>query len=294
MIDRFLEGENWDEPPPAMAFERAFGDILDDVAALIASLRNRDGTLAACASERDAEAASAAAVELYVRVPAIVNVILNYKICVEHDLPLHPTVYYELAEARRYRMDHPISELERANRLFRESIELSRAAYRLDPEWDRLAADFRSRLPREILRFVYTGGLDKYTWRASEPARIGALAVIVRKKYAPELLVGAAHGSIMPALLLAEYLCIPLYFIRFSMFKRKDEAPIISLADEAWLSTWRAGKALIFDEDVAKGTTLSLFEQRLSSFFEVTRTACVIRHAGASLRPDFVAKIWWD
>jgi hypoxanthine phosphoribosyltransferase len=108
------------------------------------------------------------------------------------------------------------------------------------------------------------------------------------------LLVAAAHGSIAPALLLAEYLGIPLYFLRFSMFKRKDEAPIVSLADEAWLSTWRRGKGLIFDEDVAKGTTLDLFAQRLRGLFAESRTACVMRHAGARMKPDFAAHIWWD
>ena len=286
MIDRYLAGENWDDPPPAMAFEAAFGVVLDEIASLIATIREEGSGPTATAS--------AAAVKLYVRAPAVVNVILNYKICVEHDLPLHPTVYYELAEARRYRIERPIIELERANRLFRESIELSRAAYRLDPAWEGVAADFRARLPAELAGFVYTGAVDKYTWRASEPARIAALADRVRKGFAPEILVSAAHGSIMPSLLLAEYLGIPLYFLRFSMFKRKDEAPIISLADEAWLSSWRQGKALIFDEDVAKGTTLSLFAQRLEGFFAESRTACVIRHAGSTIKPDFAARIWWD
>jgi hypothetical protein len=284
VIDRFLAGEDWDEAPAAMAFESPYGALLDEIATLVDALNGPE----AAARDRNA------AVKLYVRVPALINVLLNYKICVEHDLPLHPTVYYELTEARRYRMEHPISELERANRLFRESIELSRAAYRLAPDWPQAAADFRSRLPPEILSFIYTGGLDKYTWRASEPTRIATLATTIREAYAPELLVAAAHGSIIPGLLLAEYLGIPLYFIRFSMFKRKDEAPIISLADEAWLSTWRASKALVFDEDVAKGTTLEIFTRTMGGFFAHTKSACVIRHGGASMKPDFIARTWWD
>jgi hypothetical protein len=285
VIDRFLEGEDWDEAPEAMAFAAPYGAILEEIGTLVASLRP-----ASSAEPREA----AAATRLYVRVPALVNVLLNYKICVEHGLPLHPTVYYELTEAKRYRIDHPIIELEKANRLFRESIELSRKAYRLDPGWGEAAAGFRSRLPPEIPAFVYTGGLDKYTWRASEPVRIAKLADKAQKGYSPELIVAAAHGSIIPALLLAEYLDIPLYFLRFSMFKRKDESPIISLADEAWLSTWRECRVLVFDEDVAKGTTLDVFSRKMKELFVDTRSACVIRHAGSSIRPDFSARLWWD
>jgi hypothetical protein len=286
VIDRFLAGEDWEEPPAAMAFEAPYGAILDEVGSLVSILRQPDAA--------DTPASGAAAARLYVRVPALVNVLLNYKICVEHDLPLHPTVYYELAEAKRYRIERPIAELEQANRLYRESIELARAAYCLEACWAEKAAAFRSRLPPEILSFVYTGGLDKYTWRASEPERIAALAAAVRKGFSPQVLVAAAHGSIIPGLLLAEYLGIPLYFVRFSMFKRHDETPIISLADEAWLAAWRHGAALLFDEDVAKGTTLEIFSRTLKGMFADSRSACVIRHAGATIKPDFSSRVWWD
>jgi len=287
VIDTFLRGLAWDDPPAVMAFESTYGTLLDEVGALVERLRSAEG------GERTDETADLAA-RLYVRVPALVNVTLNYKICVEHDLPLHPTVYYELAEAKKYQISRPIDELERANRLFRDSIDLARAAYGLAGDWPEAAAGFRTRLPAELLAFVYTGGLDKYTWRASEPDKIAALAGKIRAGFAPELLVAAAHGSIIPGLLLAEYLALPLYFVRFSMFKRSDEAPILSLADEAWLSAWREGKVLLFDEDVAKGTTLDLFTRRLGELFAETRSGCVIRHAGATLKPDFCALIWWS
>jgi hypothetical protein len=78
------------------------------------------------------------------------------------------------------------------------------------------------------------------------------------------------------------------------MFKRHDEAPILSLADLAWLSAWEKSPALLFDEDVAGGRTLGLFTERLSPLFREARTACVIRHAGAAFRPDFTAKVWYD
>ena len=295
MIDTFLAGADWAEPPAIMSFESSFGSLLDEVGLLVAELRAVErGAAGSSAHCRRAEEDGLAAAKLYLRVPALINVILNYKICTEHGLPLHPTVYYELKEARRYRMEHPIEAIESANRLFRESIELSRAAYRLDPAWEESAEAFRSRLPKEVPAFIYTGGGDKYTWRASEPARIKAMAGKVESGFRPELIVAAAHGSIIPALLLAEYLSIPLYFIRFSMFKRSDEEPIVSIADEAWLAAWRDARVLVFDEDVAKGTTLELFSRRMARLFITTRSTCVIRHAGSSIKPDYYASVWWD
>ena len=287
VVDEYLRGEDWDEPPEEMAFEAPYGAILDEARELVKELAANAITVSNATTVANA-------LRLYVLAPALVNVILNYKICVEHGLPLHPTVYYELAEARRYRMDHPIAELELANRLYLSSIELARSAYRLDPGFDDRAAAFEARLPAEIPRFVYTGGRDRYSWRGAEPDKLDALAKKVRASYSPTLLVAAAHGAIMPGLLLAEYLDLPLYFVRFSMFKRKDEAPIISLSDEVWLSSWRERRVLLFDEDVGKGTTLELFSRRLSPFFGEARTACSIRHAGSSFAPDYAARLWWE
>lgn len=272
-----------------MAFEAPYGSIIDEVAALVGELDD-----ATSLGSGSAKLVAAKALRLYVLVPAMVNVMLNYKICVEHGLPLHPTVYFELAEARRYKMDHPIADLDLANRLFLSSIELARAAYRLDTGFGDKEAAFAARLPQEITRFVYTGGRDKYSWRGAEPAKLAALAAKVRASYAPRLIVAAAHGAIMPALLLAEYLELPLYFVRFSMFKRKDESPILSVSDEVWFSSWSAERVLLFDEDVAKGTTLELFRGRLAPFFGEAKSACSIRHAGSSFVPDFAARTWWD
>jgi hypothetical protein len=288
VIDEYLGGEDWDEPPEEMALEAAYGELLDDVIGLVAALCG-ERPQAATATEL-----ATAALRLYVRVPALVNVTLNYKICVEHGLPLHPTVYYELAEARRYKMDHPIAQLDRANRLYLASIDLARAAYRLEPDFQARAEVFKSSLPEEIPRFIYTGGRDRYSWRGAEPAKLRALADKIRAACSPALLIAAAHGAIMPALLLAEYLDMPLYFIRFSMFKRKDEAPILSVSDEVWLSSWRDKCVILFDEDVAKGTTLALFSRRLSPLFAEAKSACSIRHAGSTFAPDFVARYWWD
>ena len=40
--------------------------------------------------------------ELYLVTPALVNVALNYKICVEQGLPLHPTHYFEVNDLNRF------------------------------------------------------------------------------------------------------------------------------------------------------------------------------------------------
>lgn len=286
MIDKFLSGEDWDEAHPDMNIEEGYGELLATVARLATELGADNGPPTA--------ASSSAARRLLVRAPAIVNVLLNYKICAEHGLPFHPTVYYELAEARRYRYPHSIEKLEEANRLYRASIDLARSAYALREDCDERIKAFTQAIPAELLEFVYTGTADKYTWRASEPAKVKALAAAIDAAGKPGLIVAAAHGSIMPALLLAEYLELPLYFVRFSMFKRKDEAPIISLADEAWLAAHGPETALLFDEDVAGGSTLSRFRDSLRPFFHEAKTACVIRHAGASIRPDFTGRVWFD
>jgi hypothetical protein len=286
VLDLYLGGEDWEEPPEAMAFEASYGSIIEELSEIVPRLRKAGG--------EGFDGAESLALRAYTRAPALVNVALNYKICVEHGLPLHPTVYYELTEARRYNLVHPIAEIESSNRIFRSSIEVARAVYRLDPGYEEISAAFRATLPGEISSFVYTSGADKYTWRASEPEKLCSLAAKVRGGFSPQLLLAAAHGSIMPALLLAEYLGLPLYFIRFSVFKRHDEAPIVSLSDEAWLSSWREGRVLIYDEDVAKGRTLSEFATRLGPLFTEYRTACSIRHAGASVRPDFASRVWWD
>ncbi len=269
-----------------MDLEAPYGLILDDVATLVAQLyESLQGE-----ELRQVDLAR----RLLILVPAMVNVLLNYKICAEHGLPFHPTVYYELAEARRYRFPHSIVEVESANRLYRASIDLAKGAYALDPLLPQKLASFREGLPAEILAFVYTSTMDRYTWRATEPAKIRGLADLILKEGHPDILVAAAHGAIMPGLILANFLDLPLYFIRFSMFKRKDESPIVSLQDEAWLAGWARGYAIVFDEDVAGGTTLSRFMERIAPLFDRTKSACVIRHAGASIRPDFVGRHWYE
>ena len=320
---QLLEPLDWTEAPAEMGFESPYGVLLDDVATLNCELvrqesQRSDGspdasgqTRADSDADKDTPGQKEAHISapgesdtlierqrraalLYLKVPGIVNVMLNYKICTEHGLPLHPTIYYELTEARKYQIDHGLPIIDLANRLYVRSIELARRALRLEPSYDVYYGEFRSSLPPSIVSFVYTGLADTYTWRGSNPAIIQRLAEAVHKEFKPDILVAAAHGSIMPALLLSELLAVPLYFVRFSMFKRHDEAPIVSFSDIAYLSAWKNGTALLYDEDVAGGRTLGLFAKTLAPLFAQARTACSIRHAGASFKPDFCGKTWWD
>lgn len=283
MIVPYLRALAWDEPPDAMEFNLPYAALLESVAELADLIR----------AHPDDDMADSAA-RLYARVPGIVNVMLNHKICVEHGLPLHPTVYYELKEARRYRIDHDLGEIDKANRLFLASIDLARAALRLDPDIRARTDAFIGLLPAPVRGFVFTGIRDKYTWRGSDPALLERLVATLKREWEPDLVIAAAHGSIGAGLLLAELLEKPLYFIRFSMFKRNDEEPIVGFSDDAWLYSYRTGRVLLYDEDVAGGRTLTLFTEKLAPLFSETRTACSIRHAGSSIKPDFSARVWWD
>ena len=290
MLPELLGAADWTDPPAEMEFAEPYSALLQGIARSVEALagitKNPDAALW--------REALGQAVSLYTRVPGIVNVLLNYKICIEHELPLHPTVYYELKEARKYRIEHDLAAVEDANRLYRQSIELARSALRLEPSFGEESASFLAKLPAELRAFVYTGIRDAYTWRGSDPELLSRLAQKVRAEFAPDIIVAAAHGSIMPALLLSEFLSLPLYFIRFSMFKRNDEEPIVTFSDQAWLFGFKDKKALLYDEDVAGGRTLTLFSESMSPLFAQIRTACSIRHAGAMIRPDFCARIWWD
>jgi adenine/guanine phosphoribosyltransferase-like PRPP-binding protein len=274
-----------------MEFSKSFDALLYSISSLASDLCQWSGTV-----DHDVENKAKMwrkAQCLYLEVPGMVNIMLNYKICVEHDLPLHPTVYYELKEARKYKIDHGLGEIDMANSLYHESIELAKKSLMPSIEFLGELERFKKRLPHELLSFVYTTIKDTYTWRASNPELLERLAAMIRS-YKPKVLVAAAHGSIMSALLLADLLEIPLYFIRFSMFKRHDEEPIITLSDEAWLYEYKHARVVLYDEDVAGGNTLGKFAEILGKLLEDFRTACSIRHGGATFKPDFTAKVWWD
>jgi len=62
----------------------------------------------------------------------------------------------------------------------------------------------------------------------------------------------------------------------------------------AFLSAADAGPALLFDEDVAKGTTLTGFAAALRPLFQASSTASVLRHSLSPCWPDFTGHAWND
>ena len=276
-----------------MAFEAPYEEILSRIRGIL------PGIMAGKDAALEAPATMPAkfwddCVSLYLLAPALVNVALNYKVCVEQGLPLHPTYYFEIGEATRFQAKYPEHMILHTNGFFRSSIETARAIHALRPDaMERLNA-FIQDLPEIVSGFIYTSTKDKYTWRASNPVKIQDLANYVRKHVAPTLILGAAHGSILSGLVLANILDTPLYFIRFSMFKRNDMVPIIAPSDIVFLEAYRAGPVLLFDEDVAKGTTLTKFAETLQPLFRESYTASVLRHALSPCKPDFVGRSWHD
>ena len=292
MLDRLIYAD-WENPPDAMAFEAPLGELLDRIHALLPGvLAGREAALADPASAPPAFWADC--MSLYLYTPALVNVALNYKICVEQGLPLHPTYYFQLGERERFQTDHTPEVAAEAQVHFLAAIATARAIFALEPGCLELLDAYVKMLPSTIRTFVYVSTQDKYTWRASNPRRIEALAETVKQALRPVVVVGAAHGSILSGLTFANLMGAPLYFVRFSMFKRNDKAPIVAPSDLAFLEPFHPGPALLFDEDVAKGTTLTKFTQVLSPLFRECATASVLRHALSPCRPDFTGHAWSD
>lgn len=292
MLERLIYAD-WETPPDLMAFEASLEELLDRIQALLPEvLAGREAALADPASAPPAY--WDACLSLYLLTPSMVNVALNYKICVEQGLPLHPTHYFEVSERTRFKKQYPPAMVAGANARFQDSIATARAIYALDPGCPLKLVAFRRELPEILRGFIYASTKDKYTWRASNPRWIASLAAQVGEALHPAIIVGAAHGSIMSGLVFANLLGAPLYFIRFSMFKRNDTAPIVAGSDLAFLKAYAAGPALLFDEDVAKGTTLTGFKAALRPLFEVSSTASVLRHVLSPCWPDFTGHAWND
>lgn len=292
MLHRLIYAD-WDDPPESMDFEAPYEEILARIQDLLPGILAR---------KEEALASPATlpphywddCIALYLLTPALVNIALNFKVCVEQGLPLHPTYYFEIGEADRFRAKYPGHMIEHTNEFFRESIATARALYALEDGSPQRLETFIRNLPEVISGFIYTSTKDKYTWRASQPSKIQDLADYIRKHVSPKLIVGAAHGSILSGLVLANMLQAPLYFIRFSMFKRNDTAPIIAPSDTAFLAGFQEGPVLLFDEDVAKGTTLTKFSEVLRPYFQESYTASVLRHALSPCMPDFIGRSWHD
>jgi len=271
-----------------MDFDMPYGELFGRCATKVDALLARRG-------DHDDPASWQTALELYVMAPAIINVVLNYSVCIQFGLPLHPTEYFEVDQSGSSIGCYGEAMEREAFDLLERAIALSRAAYRLDPGFSGMAASLEKDIPRMLRSFVYTSRRDKYTWRAAEPAKVRALATSVLAAKRPRLAIGAAHGSIMAGLFLAELLDCDLWFLRFSMFKRNDKAPVVSPRDEERIRSYGdGGDVLVFDEDSASGTTLGLLAARIKSMAPKARTGAVIRHLSSTFRPDHVGLVWSD
>jgi hypothetical protein len=292
MLDQLIYAD-WETPPEAMNFEAPLGELLERIQGLLPGvLAGQEAALQDPASAPPAYWDDC--LSLYLLTPALVNVALNYKICVEQGLPLHPTHYFEVSERTRSKKKYPPAMVAGANERFVASIATARAIYALEPAAPAILEGFCQELPLILHGFIYASMKDKYTWRASNPKWIASLATRVAQGMQPAIVVGAAHGSIMSGLVFANLVRAPLYFIRFSMFKRNDTVPIIADSDLAFLRPYAAGPALLFDEDVAKGTTLTGFGAALRPLFQASSTASVLRHALSPCWPDFTGHAWND
>lgn len=292
MLERLLYAD-WNDPPESMDFELPLGRLIEDLRARLGRIQPQMASALARPAEMHWDFWQDC-LDLYLRAPALVNVALNHKVCVEQGLPLHPTTYFEVSEKTRFQAAYPPEEVAQAQVHFLESIATARAVFTLGPEALPALDRFEATLRPDLRDFIYTSTRDKYTWRASDPRKILSLAQDVKQKLQPLAIVGAAHGSIMSGLLFANILQAPLYFIRFSMFKRKDTAPVISPSDLQALAQYRQGPVLLFDEDVAKGTTLTAFTDFLRPFFSESYSAGVLRHRFAAHRTDFTGEVWSD
>lgn len=282
--------ESWDTTPPEMGVELSYSELLNTCEKLYRAIQHE---LQSMDTVHTGEKLSAWARSLYILVPGIINVALNYKICLYYQLPLHPTHYFEVPDSpcpARY-SDQAIQAGER---LFARSIELALAFYALSDSVLQRLEQFREQVPEIITNFVYTSQPDGYTWKGSNPAVIKKLADSVAGKGRPALIVGAAHGALMAGLVLALYLETPLWFLRFSMFKRKDKGPVLTEYDRTYLEQFKHADVLVFDEDSASGQTLQILEKSLSRMCLKLRTGAVIRHGAASFKPDHVGKVWWE
>lgn len=282
---------HWDEPIEASAFEAPFSEIVQRIHLLHGHILGQL-SVAKEHPERVNDDFWKACLELYITVPALVNVALNYKVCIEQGLPLHPSTYFEIKEKQRFQTAYPEDTLLYAQDFFLKSIVCARSLYALAPQGPEILAQFQKAIPTDVQDFIYISKPDRYTWRASDPAKIQSLASDIQKAIRPTLILGAAHGSIMSGLLLSNLLQVPIYFIRFSLFKRQDQNPVIAPSDLAFLAPFREGPVLLFDEDIAKGTTLARFTDYLRPFFKTSYSAGVLRHRHASFTPDFIGKVW--
>ena len=293
MIERYLYAD-WDEPPEEMSFIKRFDDLISelrkslDLILLELEEKNKCTANYSPSFYEDIK-------RIYLLAPALPNVVLNYKICIDFGLPIDPIRYVDFNRKDKNSNRYTQREKWWADQLFKESLFVAKSAYALSPNCPNALSRFCTKLPEIIKESEFTNKKDRYTWQASNPHYIKTLAERIEESIGqPDLIVGAAHGSICPGILLSNFLDCELYFIRYSLFKRNDTQPILSEQDKVFLAKYQQGKVIIFDEDVAKGKTLKEFTTQLAPLFEKAHSASVILHYLSPFCPDFVGEVFYD
>lgn len=265
---------DWEIPPEGMGFELNFSELLQKI----------QHSLSVCLGYEKGDIMNHAN-RLYIQTPGIVSTTLNNKIKISQNMGINTELFsYDNINLV------PLVEAE-ANSWFIKSIDLSKKIFLLDR--DSLDLIDRFRKETELIRdTLYESTTDKYTWRASNPRYIHSLAENINDDV--DLIVGSAHGSIRPALLLSNLINSELYFIRMSRFKIQDIYPHIFTSDIAFLRTFEHKKVIVFDEDLASGKTLKIMTEHISETINNFSTAAVISHYLSSTKPDYLGYYWYD
>ena len=187
MLDEYLFCD-WDEAPSAMDFEKPYLESIERCAGLVEAILSY-GPEGAKNSKT-----WSLALELFVTVPAIVNVMLNYHICIGLGLPLHPTEYFEVDSEKPAQCAYPSEMAKNAFFMYETAIKLAVSAYALKADFPIQVRKFGSALPSSLGAFIYTSKGDKYTWRGSEPAKVKALAGSILRNGRPDIAIGLEIG----------------------------------------------------------------------------------------------------
>lgn len=132
--------------------------------------------------------------------------------------------------------------------------------------------------------------------RQSLEKTIPLMGEAVRQQWLPEIVVGIARGGVEPARLLADYLGLPVYYVR-AKHNSSDHirsAPLSSvrvhLTDIARVPDGR--RILLVDDICGTGKTLTSVSAYLRDMRHVTvlNTVTLCRNAGSQISPDL--SVW--
>ncbi len=288
MIENLFEIEKYDMSY-TMDFTKTFEECLDSIESNIEELINykyddpKD-------IYKDKWGLARKAQQLFLETGAISNILLNYKICIENGLIINPINYIGYENKR---LNEELNYIDDSIQfLFEKSCNLVKDIYNLEDNVLSDLKEFRETIPKELNEFIYTSKSDKFTWMGLNPKNIESLSNQLKSEQI-DLVIGSAHGAIIPATSLSNKLESNLYFVRYSRFKRDDPAPIISKQDIDFFNMYKDKTVLVLDEDCASGNTLKNLSTELRKYLPNLITASVIRLQGSRFIPDYVGLEYW-